>query len=102
MHTSATAIWIIVVVAVVALAIWLIAVMRADRKPSKEPHGDNLRGPVRGGAHAAAGGRSVAPRRDEEVTPDQFPDGDADNGEPDSAEPGPEHARRGSGNPLDL
>jgi hypothetical protein len=102
MHTSATAIWIIIVVVVVALAIWLIAVMRAARKPSSEPHGDNLRGPVRGGAHVGVGGRSVAPRRDEEVTPDQFPDGDAVNPEPDSAELGSEHARRGSGNPLDL
>jgi len=101
MHTSATAIWIIVVVVVVALAIWLVAVMRAARKPSREPRGDRLRGPVQGGTHVG-GGRSVAPRRDEAVDPDQVAAGDTVNPELDSAERGPEHARRGSGNPLDL
>jgi hypothetical protein len=101
MHTSATAIWIIVVVVIVALAIWLIAVMRAARKPSREPQGDKLLGPVQGGIHVG-GGRSVAPRRDEAVDPDQVPAGTTVNPELDSTEPGPEHARRGSGNPLDL
>ncbi len=101
MHASATAIWIIIVVVVVALASWLIAVMRAARKPHQEPHGDMLRGPVQGGTHVG-GGRSVAPRRDEEVDPDQVPAGDTVTPELDSTELGPKHARRGSGNPLDL
>jgi hypothetical protein len=97
MHASATAIWIIVVVVVVALAIWLIAVSRAARKPYQEPHGDQLRGPVQGGTHVG-GGRSVAPRRDEAVDPDQTPAGDTVEPRLDAE---PEHAPRGSANPSE-
>ncbi|HEX4290396.1 MAG TPA: hypothetical protein VH021_15850 [Trebonia sp.] len=101
MHTSATAILIIVVVVVVALAIWLIAVMRAARRPGGKPRGTKLLGPVQGGIHVG-GGRSVAPRRDEAVDPDQVPDGDTITPVLRSTKDGPDQARRGSGNPLDL
>ena len=93
MHASAIAIWAIVAVAVVTLAIWLIGVGRAARKPYQEPHGDPLRGPVQGGPHVG-GGRSVAPRRDEEVDPDQTPYGDTVS--PRLVSPEPEHAPPGS------
>jgi hypothetical protein len=99
MDGSATAIWIICAVVVVGLAIWLIAVSLAARRPRREPHGDQLYGPVQGGTHVG-GGRSVAPRRDEAVDPDQTPAGETVTPELDATEP--EGARRGSGNPLDL
>lgn len=95
MTASAGVIWAIVVVAVVALAVWLIAVHRADSSPFfRHPHYDRRRGRVQGGTHTG-GGRSVAPRRDARVIPDENPD--------DSTLP--DHAGRpgsGSGNPLDL
>jgi hypothetical protein len=101
MHTSATAIWIIIVVVVVALAAWLIAVMRADRKPGGESRHRQPFGPVQGGTHVG-GGRSVAPRRDEEATAGQVPDEDTITPVQRSADGESESARRGSGNPLDL
>jgi hypothetical protein len=65
---------IICVVAVVALAIWMVAVALADRNPSfRNPRIEPRRGRVQGGTHAG-GGRSVAPRRDGEVTPDDDPE----------------------------
>ena len=99
MHGSAIAIWVIVIVVVVALAVWLIAVHRADRKPGGEAHGNKLLGPVQGGSHVG-GGRSVAPRRDEEVNPDQTPHGDTvsprlDPPEPQHAPPTPENSQGG-------
>jgi hypothetical protein len=99
MHGSATAIWIICVVVVVALAIWLIGLSVAARRPRRGPHGDQLHGPVQGGTHVG-GGRSVAPRRDEEVDPDQTVAGDTVTPELGAAEP--ERAQRGFGSPLDL
>jgi hypothetical protein len=69
MNGSATAIWIICTVAVAGLVIWLGSVALAARKPYQEhAHGEPLRGTVQGGMHVGAG-RSVAPRRDEPVTP---------------------------------
>jgi hypothetical protein len=75
--TSAIAIWIIVAVAVAGLAIWLGSVALAARKPYQEhARGGRLRGTaVQGGLHVGAG-RSVAPRRDEPVTPGEVPAGD--------------------------
>jgi hypothetical protein len=71
---SAVLIWIICVVAVVSLAIWLVAIGRAERSPSfRPPHVEPRRGRVQGGTHAG-GGRSLAPRRDAEVTPDENPE----------------------------
>jgi hypothetical protein len=74
--TSAIAIWIIVAVAVAGLAVWLGSVALAARKPYQEhAHGEPLRGTVQGGMHVGAG-RSVAPRRDEPVSPGEVPAGD--------------------------
>ncbi len=71
---SAVLIWIICVVAVVSLAIWLVAIGRADRNPSfRHPHIEPRRGRVQGSTHAG-GGRSLAPRRDAEITPDDDPE----------------------------
>jgi hypothetical protein len=77
MNGSATAIWIIVAVAVAGLAVWLGSVALAARKPHQEhAHGGQLRGTaVQGGMHVGAG-RSVAPRRDEPVTPGEVSGGD--------------------------
>ena len=76
MSGSATAIWIIVAVAVAGLVVWLGSVALAARKPYQEhAHGERLRGRVQGGMHVGAG-RSVAPRRDEPVTPGDVPAGD--------------------------
>jgi hypothetical protein len=104
MNGSATAIWIIVGVAVIGLVVWLGSVSLAARKPHREhAHGERLRGTVQGGMHVGEG-RSVAPRRDEEVIPGDVPAGDM-------LHPGPEgsaaktesgDARQGSGSPLDL
>jgi hypothetical protein len=102
MTTSATAIWIIVAVVVIGLAVWLISVALAARKPHQEhARGARLRGSVQGGMHVG-GGRSVAPRRDE-------PAGDVPPG--DTLHPGtaatddssePDRAGHRSGSPLDL
>jgi hypothetical protein len=71
---SAVLIWVIVIVAVVALAAALTLVMRAGREPAaKNPNLERRRGQVWGGTHVG-GGRSVAPRRDAEVTGDEAPD----------------------------
>jgi hypothetical protein len=68
MNGSATAIWIIVAVAVAGL-VWLGSVALAARKPHQEQaHGERLRGSVQGGMHVGAG-RNVAPWRDEPVPP---------------------------------
>ncbi len=90
---SVTSIVIICVVAVAALAIWLVAIAMADRNPAfRHPHLEPRRGRVQGGTHVG-GGRSVAPRRDGEVFPDENPE-----------EPAVELRRtRGTGtSPMDL
>jgi hypothetical protein len=98
MSAPATVIVIMCVVIVVSLATWLVALGLAARKPGyKHPRGEQLRGRVQGGMHVG-GGRSVAPHRDETVTPDEPHSGD-------TLAPGTgerEPARRGSGNPMDL
>jgi hypothetical protein len=82
MTASAAVVWAIVAVAVAVLAVWLVAVSRVDRYPYfRNPHDDRRRGRVQGGTHVG-GGRSVAPRHDAPVIPDENPGG--------------------SGNPLDL
>ena len=71
---SATQIWIMCVVIVLALAAWLVAIAFANRNPSfRHPHTEPRRGRVSGGTHQG-GGRSVAPHRDAEVLPDEDPD----------------------------
>ena len=68
---SATLIWIMCAVIVVSLAAWLIAVAFAQRAPSfRHPQIEPRRGRVQGGTHVG-GGRSVAPRRDGEISPDE-------------------------------
>jgi len=104
MTSSATAIWIIVAVAVAGLAVWLGSVALAARKPYQEhAHGERLRGTVQGGMHVGAG-RSVAPRRDEPVTPGEVPAGDTihPRAETPGADTESRDARQGSGSPLDL
>jgi hypothetical protein len=101
---SATAIWIIVAVAVAGLVIWLGSVALAARKPHQEhAHGERLRGDVQGGMHLG-GGRSVAPRRDEEAIPGEVPPGDSlhPGGDDPAAGTDASAAGRGSGSPLDL
>jgi hypothetical protein len=97
MTSSATAIWIICVVVVAGLAIWLGGVALAARKPHQEhAHGGRLHGTaVQGGMHVGAG-RSVAPRRDEPVTPGEVLGGDTLHPEAESGDAG-----RRSGSPLD-
>jgi hypothetical protein len=95
MTASAGVIWAIVIVAVVALAVFVAVVLISDRSPYfRHPQHDRRRGRVQGGTHVG-GGRSVSPRRDDPVIPDEHPD---DSTLPDRAgRPG-----SGSGNPLDL
>ena len=98
MTGTATWVWIICVVIVVSLAVWLISVALAARRPGQEhPKQDQIRGVVQGGQHVG-GGRSVAPTRDAPV-----PEG---GGEPPTIEE-ELAAREGrrpprSGNPMDL
>jgi hypothetical protein len=71
---SATVIWIMCAVIVVSLAAWLVAMALAQRAPSfRRSHVEPRRGRVQGGTHVG-GGRSVAPRRDGEISPQQSPD----------------------------
>jgi hypothetical protein len=64
MTGSTTAIWVIVIVVVLALAIWLGAVRYAAVHPGhKRRRKEQMRGMVQGGQHVG-GGRSVMPHRD--------------------------------------
>ena len=102
MSGTTTGIVVLCVVIVVSLAIWLVTVTLAARRPGQEhPKRDPLRGLVQGGQHVG-GGRSVAPTRDAPV-----PEG---GGNPPSVEEEDEAAqtrsqparRRNSGSPMDL
>jgi hypothetical protein len=101
MSGTTTAIWVICAVVVVSLALWLITVALAARRPAQDhPKRDQMRGLVQGGQHVG-GGRSVAPTRDAPV-----PEG---GGEPPAVEEemavhelGADQRRPGSGNPMDL
>jgi hypothetical protein len=71
---SGTLLWIMCAVIVVSLVIWLAAVALASRNPSfRHPHIEPRRGRVQGGTHVG-GGRSVAPHRDAEITPEENPE----------------------------
>jgi hypothetical protein len=64
-------IWILIVVAILALGFWLLMVRRAANHPAgMGAHAEPRRGQVQGGTHVG-GGRSVGPRRDAEVIPDE-------------------------------
>ncbi|HLH84705.1 MAG TPA: hypothetical protein VKV38_15705 [Trebonia sp.] len=71
---SAAALIIMCAVIVVALAIWLVAVMLADRSTPffRRSRQEPRRGRVVGGTHVG-GGRSVAPRRDAPVVAGEDP-----------------------------
>ncbi len=71
---SVVLIVVIVVVAVVALSAWPLSVRLAARNPGgkRHPRAERRRAQVQGGTHAG-GGRSVGPRRDAEVVPDEDP-----------------------------
>ena len=104
MDGSATAIWIIVAVVVVGLAVWLGSVVLAARKPHQEhKQGAPLRGTAVVGRMHVGGGRSVAPRRDEPVIPGEVTGADTLHpGTEPGATPGSGDAGRGSGSLLDL
>jgi hypothetical protein len=102
-----TAIVIICVVVVAALAFWLVSVMMVARNPRRGvARGERLRGDVQGGMHVG-GGRSVSPRRDEPATLYEPGVASGDTAGPDTAgsETGDSgearHSRRGP-SPMDL
>jgi hypothetical protein len=67
MSGTTTGIVVLCVVVVLSLAIWLVAVELASRRPGQEhPKREPLRGLVQGGQHVG-GRRSVAPTRDAPV-----------------------------------
>ena len=71
---SGTVLWITCVAIVASLAAWLVAVAFANRKPAfQHPHVEPRRSNVQGGTHVG-GGRSVAPHRDAEITPEEDPE----------------------------
>jgi len=62
---SPAAIWTICIVALGCLIFWLGAIAVADKYPFwRHWQAQEMPGPVLGGIHAAAGGRSVSPSRD--------------------------------------
>ena len=100
---SGTTIGIVAIcaVAVVALAVWLVIIGLAARRPGRDrPSQDQIRGLVQGGQHVG-GGRSVAPTRDAPV-----PEGGGDpptlEEEIAAREGQADQRRSGSGNPMDL
>jgi hypothetical protein len=109
---SATAIWIMVIVIVVALAAFLLLIRYAAEHPGhKTRRREQLRGMVQGGQHVGAG-RSVMPHRDAPVPeggtapgtdmPD-VEDREADAGQGTGrAGSGQGQRPRNSGNPMDL
>jgi hypothetical protein len=72
---------IIPIVALLALAGWLVAVYRADKNPQGGRTGRGPRRHVAGGQFRSRGGRQLMPRRDE-TPPEAFenPDGTPDTG----------------------
>src|SRR6516225_1758890 len=61
---SPAAIWTICIVALGCLIFWLGAIAVADKYPFwRHWQAPDMPGPVLGGIHAAAGGRSVSPSR---------------------------------------
>jgi hypothetical protein len=109
MSNSLIAVIVIPIVVLVALAVWIIGVFRADRHP-RTGRGRMPRREVIGGTFRASGGRQVTPTRtetaetgdepqaaDETVSPaDQAPDG------PQSARDADIKGRRDAGHPAGL
>jgi hypothetical protein len=71
---AASLIVVLVVVAVLAVIAWPVTVMLTKRRPGgrRPPRAEHRRANVQGGSHVG-GGRSVGPRRDAEVVPDEDP-----------------------------
>lgn len=65
LDTSDWRLWVMCVIIVGCLAFWLVAVFMAARNPSARAARTGMKGPVQGGRHVAAGGRSVSPARDQ-------------------------------------
>ncbi len=65
---------VLAVVAVLAVAAWPVTVMLTRRRPRgrRPQRAEQRRASVQGGTHVG-GGRSVGPRRDAEVVPDEDP-----------------------------
>jgi hypothetical protein len=101
MTGSTIAIWAIVVVAVAALAAYLLLIRYAAEHPGqKTRRRERMRGLVQGGQHVG-GGRSVMPHRDAPVPEDGVPPGPE---APDVEDMGSGQGQRPrqSGNPMDL
>jgi hypothetical protein len=102
MTGSTTAIWAIVVVAVVALAVYLLLVRHAAEHPGhKTRRRERMRGVVQGGQHVG-GGRSVMPHRDAPVPPEGGEPPDPEAPDVEDMEAGRGRRPRQSGNPMDL
>jgi hypothetical protein len=71
---AASLIVVLVVVAVLAVLAWPVTVILNKRRPAarRQPRAEHRRANVQGGSHVG-GGRSVGPRRDAEVIPDEDP-----------------------------
>jgi len=102
MSGNTTAIWAIVIVVVVGLAVYLGLVRYAAAHPGQKlRRKERMRGTVQGGQHVG-GGRSVMPHRDAPV-----PEGGGEPPGPEAPdaedlEAGTRGSRRSSGNPMDL
>jgi hypothetical protein len=75
LDTSDWRLWVMCVIIVGCLALWLGAVFIAARSPAWRNPRTEIKGPVQGGRHMAAGGRSVAPDRDQLAMESGIPDG---------------------------
>jgi hypothetical protein len=65
LDTSDWRLWVMCVIILGCLAFWLTAVFMAARNPVHRGSKTEIKGPVQGGRHIAAGGRSVSPNRDQ-------------------------------------
>ena len=64
MTASAAVTWAIVLVAVAGLAVWLVAIALAQRKPFfRHPHAERRRGRVQGATHVGGGRAAALPQR---------------------------------------
>jgi hypothetical protein len=71
---AAALIWVLVAAGVLAVVAWPVTVLITKRQPRERPHrrAEHRRSNVQGGSHVG-GGRSLGPRRDAEVIPDDDP-----------------------------
>jgi hypothetical protein len=103
MSGTTTGIVVLCVVVVLSLAIWLVAVELASRRPGqKHPKREPLRGLVQGGQHVG-GGRSVAPTRHAPVPEGGYnPPSVEEEDKAAQARSQPAGRSRNSGSPMDL